>query len=137
MTMLADHVEVVIGVDTHKHTHTAAVVMSATGASVEELTVPTDPDGYLALLDLAAVHPGLRAWAIEGTGGYGAGLNVVSESSNSIDRNDPIVEAEPSPIPSMPCEPLVTPSVGTTRPSPGPVVNGLHSAICWLHGDRQ
>ena len=72
MTMLADHVEVVIGVDTHKHTHTAAVVMSATGAAVEELTVPTDPDGYLALLDLAVAHPGIRAWAIEGTGGYGA-----------------------------------------------------------------
>jgi transposase len=74
MTMLADHVEVVIGVDTHKHTHTEAVVMSATGAAVGELTVPTDPDGYLALLDLAEGHPGLRAWAIEGTGGYGAGL---------------------------------------------------------------
>ena len=74
MTMLADQVEVVIGVDTHKHTHTAAVVVAATGAAVDELTVPTDPDGYLALLDLAEGHPGLRAWAVEGTGGYGAGL---------------------------------------------------------------
>jgi hypothetical protein len=37
--------------------------------------VPTDPDGYLALLDLAGGHPGLGAWAIEGTRQrYGAGL---------------------------------------------------------------
>jgi len=72
--MLADIVDVVIGVDTHKHTHTAAVVTAATGAAVEDLTVDTDPDGYAALVELADRHGGLRAWAIEGTGGYGAGL---------------------------------------------------------------
>jgi transposase len=33
MHMLADLVELVIGVDTHKHTHTAAVVAATTGAS--------------------------------------------------------------------------------------------------------
>ena len=32
--MLADTVELVIGVDTHKHTHTAAVVAAATGVVV-------------------------------------------------------------------------------------------------------
>jgi transposase len=91
MTMLADHVEVVIGVDTHKHTHTAAVVMSTTGAAVDELTVPTDPDGYLALLDLAVAHPGLRAWAIEGTGGYGAGLTrfLVESGERVIELDRP------------------------------------------------
>ena len=31
MTMLADQVDVVIGVDTHKHTNTAAVVRASTG----------------------------------------------------------------------------------------------------------
>ena len=31
MAMLADSVEVVIGFDTYKHTHTAAVVAAATG----------------------------------------------------------------------------------------------------------
>ena len=36
MAMLADAVEVVIGVDTHKHTHTAAVVAVATGAVVSQ-----------------------------------------------------------------------------------------------------
>ena len=74
MSMLADIVDVVIGVDTHKHTHTAAAVMAVTGAAVAELTVDTDPHGYGALVELADQHSGLRAWAIEGTGGYGAGL---------------------------------------------------------------
>ena len=74
MSMLADQVEVVIGVDTHKFTHTAVVVMAKTGAAVAERTVDTDPNGYLALLDMANAHVGSRAWAIEGTGGYGAGL---------------------------------------------------------------
>lgn len=74
MTMLSELVDVVIGVDTHKHTHTAAVVIAATGAAPEDLTVDTDPDGYAELVALADRHSGLRAWSIEGTGGYGAGL---------------------------------------------------------------
>jgi hypothetical protein len=40
MAMLADLVELVIGVDTHKQTHTAAVVAATTGAMIEQLTVP-------------------------------------------------------------------------------------------------
>jgi hypothetical protein len=74
MAMLADLVELVIGVDTHKHTHTAAVVVAATGAMVEQLTVPATPAGYQRLLQLMARHQGERVWAIESTGGYGAGL---------------------------------------------------------------
>jgi transposase len=74
MAMLADLVELVIGVDTHKHTHTAAVVAATTGAMIEQLTVPATPAGYQQLLRLANRHDGRRVWAIEGTGGYGAGL---------------------------------------------------------------
>jgi transposase len=74
MAMLADSVEVVIGVDTHKHTHTAAVVAAATGAVVSQATVPATSSGYQQLLRFATRQPGRRVWAIEGTGGYGAGL---------------------------------------------------------------
>lgn len=74
MTSLAELVDVVIGVDTHKHTHTASVVVAGTGAEIEHDTAPTDPGGYDALVAMAERHSGLRAWAIEGTGGYGAGL---------------------------------------------------------------
>lgn len=75
MAILAEVVDIVIGVDTHKHTHTAAVIDSSTGAVLDELTVDTDQDGYAALVAMADRHSGLRAWSIEGTGGYGAGLN--------------------------------------------------------------
>jgi transposase len=74
MSMLAELVDVVIGVDTHKHTHTAAVLDAATGAVLARTTVAADTDGYLELVAFADEHAGSRAWAIEGTGGYGAGL---------------------------------------------------------------
>jgi transposase len=74
MAMLADTLELVIGVDTHKDTHTAAMVAAATGAVVTQATVPATPAGDQQLLQLAGRHPGQRVWAIESTGGYGAGL---------------------------------------------------------------
>ncbi|HEV2928572.1 MAG TPA: transposase [Propionibacteriaceae bacterium] len=72
--MLAEVVEVVIGVDTHKQTHTAAVVAAATGQTIATLTVAATPAGYQQLLELADQHHRQRVWAIESTGGYGAGL---------------------------------------------------------------
>jgi transposase len=74
MPMLAELVELVIGVDTHADTHTAALVAVDTRALLATITVATDADGYTQLLELAERHGGLRAWAIEGAGGYGAGL---------------------------------------------------------------
>jgi transposase len=74
MPILAELVRVVIGVDTHKATHTAAVLAAATGGVLATQTVSTTPAGYQALLTLAQQHPGPRVWAVEGTGGYGAGL---------------------------------------------------------------
>ena len=74
MPMLAELVEVVIGVDTHADTHTAAVLDARTGGVLARITVSTDPDGYAELVTLADGYSGLRAWALEGAGGYGAGL---------------------------------------------------------------
>jgi transposase len=74
MSMLAELVELVIGVDTHADTHTAALVAVNTRALLATVTVAADVDGYTQLLELAESHGGLRAWAIEGAGGYGAGL---------------------------------------------------------------
>jgi transposase len=39
-----------------------------------QATVSATPAGYRQLLALADQQPGQRVWAIEGTGGYGAGL---------------------------------------------------------------
>jgi len=73
MTMLSELVDVVIGVDTHTDTHTAAV-LAVSGAVLAESTEHADPDGYAALVALADRHGRSRAWAIESANGYGAGL---------------------------------------------------------------
>jgi transposase len=77
MGMLADMVDHVIGVDTHRDTHTAAIVQAGTGAAGVEREVRADASGYRQLLRFA-IHnaPGRRAWAIESTGSYGAGLTA-------------------------------------------------------------
>jgi transposase len=74
MTSLAELVEVVIGVDTHVDSHSAAIIDAGTGAVRAELTVTADPAGYAELIDWADTHSRLRAWAVEGTGGHGRGL---------------------------------------------------------------
>src|SRR5829696_3937130 len=75
LTDLRDVVDVVIGVDTHVHTHSAAVVDAATGGVLDEITVEATAHGYVELVEFANNHATLRAWAIEGTGRHGAGLS--------------------------------------------------------------
>ena len=76
MTMLAERIDAVIGVDTHKASHTAAVV-TPTGGATAHLTVPSDAVGAKRLLAFARGHvPAQRVWAIEGTGSFGAGLTT-------------------------------------------------------------
>ncbi|MGP4978504.1 IS110 family transposase [Brachybacterium tyrofermentans] len=89
MTSLTDIAEIVIGVDTHVDTHTAAIVETTTGGVLAEITVPTTPAGYQELLDLADEHSPLRAWAIEGTGGHGAGLTHLLEGEVVIELDRP------------------------------------------------
>jgi len=74
LTDLREVVDVIIGVDTHVHTHSAAAVDVGTGGVLGEITVEATADGYAELVEFADDHAALRAWAIEGTGGHGAGL---------------------------------------------------------------
>ena len=75
MTMLTDHADFVIGIDTHKHTHTAAFV-DPLGSVHGTLEIEANAAGYRQLLRSAGEHPGARVWAVEGTGSYGAGLTT-------------------------------------------------------------
>jgi transposase len=84
MTSLTELVEVVIGVDTHVATHTAAVVHAGTGGVLAEITVEATADGYAELVAFADEHSGLRAWAIEGTGIHGAGLTRHLEQRGEV-----------------------------------------------------
>ncbi|MET7779681.1 IS110 family transposase [Streptomyces sp. NPDC005388] len=74
MAILAEHVDGVIGVDTHRDTLAAAAV-SPIGAVLASTDSPANARGYRRLLDFAREHvPGRRCWALEGIGSYGAGL---------------------------------------------------------------
>lgn len=84
MNSLTDLVDVVIGVDTHVHTHTAAIVYAGTGGVLAQLTVDATAAGYTELAAFADEHSMLRAWAIEGTGGHGAGLTRHLEKSGEL-----------------------------------------------------
>jgi hypothetical protein len=64
----------VVGVETHVHTYSAAAVNATTGGVLDEITVDATAEGYAALVEFADEHTTLRAWAIEGTDGHGAGL---------------------------------------------------------------
>ena len=46
--MLAGVVDFVIGVDTHRDTHTAAIVNATTGGVIGHLTIATDTTGTAA-----------------------------------------------------------------------------------------
>src|SRR5437660_12904622 len=73
--MLADQLDYIVGVDPHRDSHALAVVHVVTGAVVFESTVIADSDGYGQALKLVERHaPGRRAFAVEGTGSFGAGL---------------------------------------------------------------
>jgi len=64
---------VVIGVDTHKDIHVAAVMDTLAG-SIGTLTIPTNTRGFTALEAWANAHGKVIAVGIEGTGSYGATL---------------------------------------------------------------
>ncbi len=67
LTDLREVVDVVIGVDTHVHTHSAAVIDSATGGVLGEITaitVAATAAGYAELVEFANSDPMMRACGI-------------------------------------------------------------------------
>ena len=84
MSETAPDTDVVIGVDTHKLTH-AAVAISALGIRLGSVTIPANSTGYQALQVWAQSLGAIRAFGIEGTGSYGAGLSrFLSEHSYRV-----------------------------------------------------
>jgi transposase len=74
--MLAEELDFVVGVDSHRDVHALAVVAVPSGAVVFEASIAADGGGYAEALRLTSQHaPGRRAFAIEGTASYGAGLS--------------------------------------------------------------
>lgn len=75
MPSLAELVDAVIGVDTHRDTHEAEIA-DATGTPIATLKIGNDSAGFAAMLAWIAEHaPGPRiAVSLEGTRSYGVGL---------------------------------------------------------------
>lgn len=90
--MLADELDYVVGVDTHRDQHAIAIVDAHTGAVIAQTTAAASARGYADAVRFADKHaPGERLWAIEGTGHYGAGLvrhlQRRSEAVHEVDRS--------------------------------------------------
>ena len=75
MPMLAELVDAVVGVDTHRDTHQVEIALPS-GAPIACTTISNDTSGYAELLAWIVDHaPGPRlAVSIEGTRSYGIGL---------------------------------------------------------------
>jgi transposase len=91
--MLAETLDVVVGVDTHKHTHTAADV-AGTGAVIEHLTVPANPKGYRQLLAFGQRHRA-TLWAIEGTAALAPGSRLLFSPSMSVSSRSTVRSDRP------------------------------------------
>ena len=61
------------GIDTHKQTHTAAVV-DGHGTLLATATFPTTPAGYTRLIGWLQQHGSVHAVGVEQTGSYGAAI---------------------------------------------------------------
>lgn len=73
--MLADQLDYIVGVDPHRDSHALAVLQVVSGAVVFEANVAASSNGYAHALRLVDRHAaGRRAFAVEGTGSFGAGL---------------------------------------------------------------
>jgi transposase len=82
--------DMVIGVDTHKHIH-AAVALNGLGARLGTTSIPVSPKGYRELEVWACAFGCVRAFGIEGTGSYGAGLSraLVAQGHTVVEVNRP------------------------------------------------
>ena len=75
MPLLAELVDAVVGVDTHRDTHQVEIALPS-GAPIASTTISNDTTGYAELLAWIVDHaPGPRlVVSIEGTRSYGVGL---------------------------------------------------------------
>ena len=140
LTDLREVVDVVIGVDTHVHTHSAAVIDAATGGVLDEITVEATAEGYAELVEFANNHPILRAWAIEGTGGHGAGLSrhLLEASEIVIELDRPTRAARRNGAKSDPLDAIRAAREAMARPRLGtPRTGGERQALSVLLAARR
>jgi hypothetical protein len=131
-------VGVVIDVDTHVHTQSVAVLDTATGGVLEEVTVEATAEGNAELVGFGNHHATLRAWAIEGTSGHSGWLSRIYWSLRDRHRVGP---------PEAGCPPARSPtrSMRSVLPArrwsdhgwelPAGVLNAKPCRCCWLFAE--
>lgn len=82
--------EAVLGVDTHRDVHVAAV-LSGTGQVLGTAAFPATASGYRLLLEWARGFGPVTRAGVEGTGSYGAGLSryLLAQHVEVLDVNRP------------------------------------------------
>jgi hypothetical protein len=136
MGILAEQVDHVIGVDTHRDSNSAVIVAAGTGAVVLGNTVSADAFGHKRLLRFARQHAdGRRVWAIESSGSYGSGLatfrsRMASGSLRSSVPSGQRVAAARSPTSLTLSVPPVRRSPVSTLPNPVAAATARPSASC-------
>ena len=77
MSIVAEIVEHVVGIDTPARTHTYCVVHARTGAVIDTATFPTSKSGNARAISwITRRCPGRVLAAVEGTSSYGAGITA-------------------------------------------------------------
>ena len=103
--------------------------------SSEEITVEATAEGYAELVEFANNHAMLRAWAIEGTGGHGAGLSrhLLEMSEIVIEVDRPKRAARRNGAKSDPLDAIRAAREAMARPRLGtPAVGGERQALSVL-----
>jgi len=137
--MLADELDYVIGVDPHRDTHALAVVDVRSGGVVFEATAVADGEGYAYVLRLADQHaPGRRAFAVEGTGSFGAGLArfFVSHEQRVLEVGRLRRERQSGKSDALDAIRAARSVLGQTRPA-GPRAGGEREALRALSAARE
>jgi transposase len=114
---------VVVGVDTHKLTHHAAVLDAGTGKLLADREFPATRTGYRRLLSWVGSHGVVGKAGLEGTGSYGAGLQrylqahavTVIEVSRP-NRQDRRARGKSDPIDAINAARAVLSEMATTTP---------------------
>jgi transposase len=138
--MLAEQTDYVIGVDTHRDRHSAAILASS-GGLVDESSARADRAGYAALLEWARRQAaGRRVWAIEGTGSYGAGLTSFLDrhGERTIEIGRRVRRAGPSRAKSDPLDAIEAAREALSQPRPAaPRAAGEREALRVLVNTRE
>jgi transposase len=84
MTRLANTVDGVIGVDTHRDS-LAVAATDQVGRTLGQTTAAADLAGYQHVLKFGQAQiPGRRCWVVEGAGSYGAGLTRFLQANGEL-----------------------------------------------------